>query len=47
MTAGSQDKLDFCQELGADVLINYKEQDFVEIVKKETSGPELKVGHLL
>lgn len=43
-TAGSQEKLDFAKELGAHVLINYKEQDFAEVVKKETAGPELKVS---
>lgn len=41
-TAGSQDKLDFAKELGADVLINYRDQDFAEVIKKETQGPELK-----
>ena len=30
VTAGSQEKLDYCKELGADILINYKEQDFAE-----------------
>lgn len=30
VTAGSKEKLDFCASLGADILINYKEQDFVE-----------------
>lgn len=43
-TAGSKEKLDFAKELGADVLINYREQDFAEVVKKETAGPELKVS---
>lgn len=43
VTASSKEKLDFCKELGADVLINYKEQNFVEIVQQETKGPELKV----
>lgn len=33
VTAGAQEKLDACRELGANVLINYREQDFVEIVK--------------
>nr|WP_288869993.1 NAD(P)H-quinone oxidoreductase [uncultured Corynebacterium sp.] len=33
VTAGSQEKLDYCKELGADVLINYKEQDFDEELK--------------
>ena len=44
VTASSQEKLDFCKQLGADVLINYKEQNFVDIIQKETSGPELKVS---
>ncbi|OFL18463.1 NAD(P)H-quinone oxidoreductase [Corynebacterium sp. HMSC067D03] len=33
VTAGSQEKLDYCKGLGADVLINYKEQDFDEELK--------------
>lgn len=43
VTASSQEKLDFCKELGADVLINYKEQNVVDIVQQETQGPQLKV----
>lgn len=43
VTASSQEKLDFCKELGADVLINYKEQNFVDIVQQETQGPQVKV----
>ncbi|GAA6525309.1 NAD(P)H-quinone oxidoreductase [Intrasporangium sp. DVR] len=30
VTAGTQEKLDFCRDLGAEVLVNYREQDFVE-----------------
>ena len=30
VTAGSQAKLDFCRELGAEVLVNYTDQDFVD-----------------
>ena len=30
VTAGSAEKLEYCRQLGADVLINYKEQDFAE-----------------
>ncbi len=30
VTAGSAEKLEYCRELGADVLINYKERDFAE-----------------
>lgn len=43
-TAGSQEKLDLARELGADTLINYKEENFVEIVQKQTQGPEIKVS---
>ncbi|MEZ0094097.1 NADPH:quinone reductase-like Zn-dependent oxidoreductase [Streptacidiphilus sp. EB129] len=32
VTAGSAAKLEACRELGADVLVNYREQDFVEAV---------------
>ena len=42
-TAGSQEKLDACRELGADVTINYKEQDFVEEVAKATDGAGVDV----
>ncbi|MGN7356623.1 NAD(P)H-quinone oxidoreductase [Paenibacillus sp. SAF-054] len=38
VTAGSQAKLEFCQKLGADVLINYKQQNFDEEVLKATDG---------
>jgi putative PIG3 family NAD(P)H quinone oxidoreductase len=37
-TAGTADKLDLCRDLGADVAINYREQDFVDVVKEETDG---------
>ena len=33
-----QGKLDACAALGADILINYNEQDFVEVIKDETGG---------
>ena len=35
VTAGSAEKLRRCAELGADILINYKEQAFVELVSAE------------
>ncbi len=37
-TAGSAEKLAVCAELGAEVLINYREQDFVEVVREATDG---------
>ena len=38
VTAGSKRKLDFCKELGADVVINYKEQSFDKEVLEATNG---------
>ena len=38
VTAGSAEKLARCEELGAEVLINYREQDFVEVIAAETAG---------
>ncbi|MFJ7767784.1 NAD(P)H-quinone oxidoreductase [Streptomyces sp. NPDC097107] len=38
VTAGTKEKLERCAELGADILINYREQDFVTEVKEATGG---------
>ncbi|WP_055493886.1 NAD(P)H-quinone oxidoreductase [Streptomyces sp. TP-A0356] len=38
VTAGTKQKLERCAELGADVLINYREQDFVEEIRENTAG---------
>ena len=38
VTAGSTPKLDLCRELGADIVINYRDDDFVERVRAETDG---------
>lgn len=43
VTAGSEEKLDFCKKLGADVCINYKTEDFVKRVKEETGGKGVDV----
>ncbi|NEK85627.1 NAD(P)H-quinone oxidoreductase [Blastococcus saxobsidens] len=37
-TAGSAAKLEVCRELGADILVNYREQDFVAAVREATDG---------
>src|SRR3954465_5187385 len=42
-TAGSEAKLDFCRELGAEVGINYRDEDFVERVKEATEGAGVDV----
>ncbi|WP_435200925.1 NAD(P)H-quinone oxidoreductase [Janibacter sp. GS2] len=38
VTAGSEEKLAFCRDLGADITVNYREQDFVEEVRAATDG---------
>ncbi len=38
VTAGSAAKLDACRELGADVLVSYRDEDFVERVREATDG---------
>lgn len=38
VTAGSAAKLARCEQLGAEVLINYREKDFVEVLAEETGG---------
>ncbi|MGW3316385.1 NAD(P)H-quinone oxidoreductase [Streptomyces fungicidicus] len=38
VTAGTREKLERCAELGADILVNYREQDFVAELKQATDG---------
>jgi putative PIG3 family NAD(P)H quinone oxidoreductase len=38
VTAGSREKLEACRELGAEILVNYREQDFVEVLAEATGG---------
>jgi putative PIG3 family NAD(P)H quinone oxidoreductase len=38
VTAGSKDKLQACRELGADILINYRDEDFVAALREATGG---------
>ena len=38
VTAGSVERLERCAKLGADILINYREQDFVEELRSATDG---------
>lgn len=42
-TAGSNEKLEFCKSLGAAVCINYKKQDFDEMVLKHTNHKGVNV----
>ncbi|MBF4997928.1 NAD(P)H-quinone oxidoreductase [Nocardia sp. BSTN01] len=45
VTAGSQYKLDRCAELGASIGINYREQDFVEVLG-ETGGADIILDNM-
>lgn len=38
VTAGSPAKLERCAALGAEILVDYREQDFVEVVREATRG---------
>ncbi|QDH10576.1 NAD(P)H-quinone oxidoreductase [Nocardioides dongxiaopingii] len=42
-TGGSAEKLAFCADLGADVTISYRDQDFVEVVREVTDGAGVDV----
>jgi NADPH2:quinone reductase len=37
-TAGGPEKVEVCSDLGADVAIDYREENFVEVVKEATEG---------
>ncbi|WP_322860868.1 NAD(P)H-quinone oxidoreductase [Mycobacterium europaeum] len=40
VTAGSPEKLEFCRELGAEITINYRDEDFVERLR-ESGGADV------
>src|SRR4051812_11746731 len=42
-TAGSEEKREFCRSLGAEVAIDYRDEDFVEVVKAHTDGAGVDV----
>lgn len=41
VTAGSAEKLEFCRDLGADIVINYHDEDFVARLRQETDGADV------
>ena len=40
-TAGSKEKCDACVRLGAEQAVNYREEDFVEVLKEPTGGMDV------
>ncbi|MCG3210913.1 MAG: Narbonolide/10-deoxymethynolide synthase PikA2, modules 3 and 4 [Anaerolineae bacterium] len=40
-TAGTDDKVAYCRQLGADLAINYREEDFVERILAEADGVDV------
>lgn len=43
-TAGSDEKLDLCRELGADVTVNYRKDDFVDVALEASYGRGIDVA---
>lgn len=41
VTAGSAEKLEICRELGADIAISYRDEDFVARLMQETKGADV------
>lgn len=41
VTAGSSEKLAACEALGAEILVNYREQDFVDVLRQEIGGVDV------
>jgi putative PIG3 family NAD(P)H quinone oxidoreductase len=46
VTAGSEDRVQRCRRLGADIAINYREQDFVDVLKKDTGGADVILDNM-
>lgn len=41
VTVGSEEKAAFCRELGADVAIRYRDEDFVDVLKEQSMRPDV------
>ena len=46
VTAGSPERLESCRQLGADITIDYKQADFVEVLRKETGGANVILDNM-
>ncbi|RBY84102.1 NAD(P)H-quinone oxidoreductase [Blastococcus sp. TF02A-30] len=45
-TAGTAEKLAFCRELGAEILVNYRDEDFVARVRAEAGGADVVLDNM-
>ena len=46
VTAGSAEKLALCADLGADICINYRDEDFVDVLKTQTGGANVILDNM-
>lgn len=46
VTAGSAEKLAFCADLGADIGINYREQDFAAVMRGQGAGADVILDNM-
>lgn len=46
VTAGSEQRLERCRQLGADITVNYREQDFVAELKTQTGGADVILDNM-
>ncbi|MEO6470502.1 MAG: NAD(P)H-quinone oxidoreductase, partial [Aeromicrobium sp.] len=46
VTAGTAEKLAFCAELGADIGINYREQNFAEVLRELDTGADVILDNM-
>mgnify|MGYP003390877735 FL=1 len=46
VTAGAAEKLALCSDLGADICINYRDEDFVEVLKTQTGGANVILDNM-
>ena len=46
VTAGSAERLESCRQLGADITVNYRDEDFVEVLRRETGGANVILDNM-
>ncbi|GAA1723837.1 NAD(P)H-quinone oxidoreductase [Aeromicrobium alkaliterrae] len=46
VTVGSEAKAEFCRELGAEITINYREQEFVDVLKDAGVSPDVILDNM-